>query len=108
MRYFLLFLTNFIRIPYVDQQVGLIQKIMCDVSEKSHQNACHLLEGTICHLLQHCGDHRNRFLDCHFSFNFDALAPSLQKVLWEQKWIVVPVLTIIPLMITLAIVPEIV
>lgn len=81
---------------------------MCDLSNKSHQNACHLLEGTICHILEHCGDHRHRFLGCHFSFHFNALIPSLLDLLWEQKWIIIPFMTIISLMVTLAIVPEIV
>lgn len=81
---------------------------MCDVSNKSHQNACHLLEGTICHILKHCGDHRYRFIDCNYSFNFDVLIPSLTNILWEHRYILFPILTIISLMITLAILPEIV
>lgn len=81
---------------------------MCDLSNKSHQNACHLLEGTICHLLEHCGDHRHRFLGCQYSFHFDALLPSLKGLLWEQRWILFPILAVVTLMVTFAIVPEIV
>jgi hypothetical protein len=91
----------------VDQQVGLIQKIMCDASDKSHQNACHLLEGTICHLLQHCGDDRGRFLDCSFSFNINAVVPFLERVIWTHKWIAIPLLLCLPIMIALAVIPEI-
>jgi len=101
-------LTDSDWIPQVDQQVGLIQKIMCDASDKSHQNACHLLEGTICHLMRHCGDDKDRFVDCSFSFNFNAVFPSLQRLVWKHRWIVGPVALTVPVIIGLAIVPEIV
>lgn len=80
---------------------------MCDASDKSHQNACHLLEGTICHLLQHCGDERERFLECSFSFNINTVIPFLEELVWTHKWIALPVLFSVPIMTALAIVPEI-
>lgn len=40
------------------QQVGLIQLISCDTAGKALQLSCHMLEGTICELIRHCGDDR--------------------------------------------------
>ncbi|CAM9894670.1 unnamed protein product, partial [Chrysoparadoxa australica] len=48
----------------VDSQTGLTQHIACRTEEKAAQFSCHLLEGTICELLNHCGDHRGRFTGC--------------------------------------------
>ncbi|CAN0547765.1 unnamed protein product, partial [Ectocarpus sp. 12 AP-2014] len=38
--------------------VGLIQLISCDTAGKALQLSCHMLEGTICDIIRHCGDDR--------------------------------------------------
>lgn len=86
--------------------MGLVQNILCDRPEKSHQNACHLLEGTICHLLKHCGDDKGRFYNCTFDFDISAVLPPLQSFAWQHKWFALPVLLLGPLMVGLAVVPE--
>ncbi len=91
----------------MDQQVGLVQKILCDKSEYAHLNACHMLEGTICHLLQHCGDSRGRFDSC--SFNFDikaALYPLSSIVSNERKWMILFPVMLGTVMFYLAVLPE--
>ena len=35
----------------------------------AHQNACHMMEGTICSILNHCGDSRGRFKGCIWKFD---------------------------------------
>lgn len=94
------------RIPTVDEQVGLVQSMLCDRSDKAHQNACHLLEGTICHLLNHCGDHQNRFVNCSFDFNMSAVVPTIYDFFWKHKWIAIPFFLSMPMMIALAVLPE--
>lgn len=42
----------------VGTQVGLIQLISCSTAGKALQLSCHMLEGTICDLITHCGDDR--------------------------------------------------
>jgi hypothetical protein len=93
-------------IAQIDQQVGLVQKILCDLDDKVHQNACHLLEGTICHLLEHCGD-SGRFQGCEFSFDLRALLPTLKTFLNSHRLVLVPVVLTVLIMFLLAIVPEI-
>ena len=100
--------TEFDWITQIDQQVGLVQKLMCDQDEKAHQNSCHLLEGTICHLLQHCGDHKQRFDTCHYDVDIGAIAPSVVSFAWTHRWLLSPVFLLITLMIAFAIIPEIV
>ncbi|CAN0497237.1 unnamed protein product, partial [Ectocarpus sp. 12 AP-2014] len=41
-----------------DDLVGLIQLISCDTAGKALQLSCHMLEGTICDIIRHCGDDR--------------------------------------------------
>jgi hypothetical protein len=86
--------------------VGLIQTILCDKVNLAHQNSCHLLEGTICHLLQHCGDEKERFSGCHYEFDFTAVAPSVITFIWSHRWIFMPVYLLITLTVALAVVPE--
>jgi len=86
--------------------VGLVQKIICDKEEKAHQNACHLLEGTICHILQHCGDVHERFTDCNFTYDLNSFYPAVIKFIFEHKVIFIPVLLVFPIMVSLAIIPE--
>lgn len=83
-----------------------MQKILCDTPEKAHQNACHLLEGTICHLLKHCGDEQNRFSDCEFSFNINAILPSVIALVMQHRWLFLPPTILGGLMVGLAIIPE--
>ncbi|CAM9609451.1 unnamed protein product [Chrysoparadoxa australica] len=76
-------------VPMVDTQLGLVQNIMCSTSAKALQNSCHMLEGTLCDLIKHCGDHRGRFTDCKFDFNMNHLLPVvLEAVQDHYRWFV--------------------
>lgn len=79
---------------------------MCEKEDKAHQNACHLLEGTICHLLEHCGDRQHRFDSCKFTFDFGAIYPSLWQFFSKHKFFLFPILFIIPSIVVLAIMSE--
>ncbi len=94
-------------IPQVDHQVGLVQTILCDFEEKSHQNACHMLEGTICNILKHCGDSSpGRFADCEFSFSMDSFHSFLWGLVRTYKWIVIPLAIAAIIFVILATLPE--
>nr|CCA13930.1 transmembrane protein putative [Albugo laibachii Nc14] len=54
-------------ITLIDVQAGLIQKISCATPHLSMQLSCHMLEGTLCNLLEHCGDHKKRIAGCVFT-----------------------------------------
>ena len=54
-------------VSLVDEQVALVQKISCDKPESGIFMACHLIEGTICHLINNCGD--DRFDGCDYDFD---------------------------------------
>ena len=99
-----------VRISQIDNQVGLVQQILCDKEEKMHQNSCHLLEGTICHLLQHCGDGHNgaRFAGCHYEFDWRVIAPTLTSLRGSNCWLFLPLLFCVVVMVALAVVPELV
>lgn len=101
-------ITEYDFITQIDHQVGLIQNIVCDKVEFAHVNACHFLEGTICHLLQHCGDDQERFVDCQYDYNIMAIFPGLWSMFLSRKWIILPICSLIALSIALAIIPEIV
>lgn len=90
----------------MDHQVGLVQKILCDKDDKAHQNSCHLLEGTICHLLQHCGDPKRRFSRCQYDVDIGAVAPSVISFAWAHRWVLTPTALMLTLMVAFAIVPE--
>jgi hypothetical protein len=60
----------------------------------------------MCHLLQHCGDDKNRFDRCEYEYNLAALAPSVFSFVWAHRWIVMPVVLVVTLTVALAIVPE--
>merc|ERR1740121_956442 len=47
-----------------DDHGGLVQMMTCERSQESLQLACHMLEGTICHLFKRCGDPRRRWDAC--------------------------------------------
>lgn len=96
------------RIPQVDGQVGMVQKIQCDKPEASHKNACHMLEGTICHLLNHCGDARQRFRSCQFDYDLAPLRPWVAQFLVEHKLFLLPLFLLIPLSFMAAVIPDII
>ena len=100
--------TEFDWVPAIDKQVGLVQTIVCDRGDKAHQNSCHLLEGTICHLLQHCGDRRHRYDTCAYDVDIAAIAPSLLSFAWTHRYILFPSFLLVLLMVAFAIVPELV
>ncbi|CAH0487235.1 unnamed protein product [Peronospora farinosa] len=56
-------------ITMIDAQAGMIQKISCDTPHLSMQLSCHMLEGTICNLVEHCGSARGRISSCLFEHN---------------------------------------
>lgn len=93
-------------VPYVDEQVGLTQRILCDHEDKAMQNACHLLESQICHLLTHCGDPRHRFIQCSSNFDLSVVAPSIMSFIWNHKYITGPIITLFFLFLLMAILPE--
>ncbi len=101
--------TEFDVFQNVDYQVGMVQNIQCDHKNNTlHSSACHLLEGTICHLLRHCGDSQERFVSCHSSFEFGRIPSSLGTLFWNYRYISAPFLLLIIAFILLAIVPELV
>lgn len=71
-------------VPMIDTQVGLVQRIGCVDSAKALQNACHMLEGTICELVNHCGDPRGRFSSCQFDYSLASVANQVVRVLEER------------------------
>ncbi|KAG2817707.1 hypothetical protein PC118_g13588 [Phytophthora cactorum] len=56
-------------ITMIDAQAGMTQKISCDTPHLSMQLSCHMLEGTICNLVEHCGSPRRRISSCLFEHN---------------------------------------
>ncbi|KAI9905524.1 hypothetical protein PsorP6_014024 [Peronosclerospora sorghi] len=56
-------------ITMIDAQAGMIQKISCDTPHLSMQLSCHMLEGTLCNLVEHCGAPRGRVASCRFEHN---------------------------------------
>jgi len=51
-----------------DGHGGLVQTMGCDQTRKTVAVGCHLVEGTICHLLRHCGDEAGRFSSCRHEY----------------------------------------
>jgi len=47
-----------------DDHGGLVQMMTCDRSQESLELACHMLEGTICHIFDRCGDPLQRWDRC--------------------------------------------
>lgn len=91
----------------VDHQVGLVQRIVCDKDDKAHQNSCHLLEGTICHILEHCGDRRHRFSSCEFTYDITAILPTILSLSNSHLVILLTTLLLGPVTIALAVIPDI-
>ncbi|TYZ58248.1 hypothetical protein PybrP1_007925 [[Pythium] brassicae (nom. inval.)] len=72
-------------VTMIDVQAGMVQKISCDTPNLSMQLSCHMLEGTICNLLENCGDPRGRISACRFEHKIasvtDDMLPKLAAVL---------------------------
>lgn len=83
-----------------------MQRIQCDMAAHAHQMACHLLEGTVCHLLEHCGDGRGRFSGCTHEFDIAAVLPSLMQYVHQHRLVLLPLTLLGPIVLGLAIVPE--
>lgn len=64
-------------VAMIDAQAGMIQKISCDTPHLSMQLSCHMLEGTLCNLLDHCGDPRGRIASCRFEHKIASLTENL-------------------------------
>ncbi|KAG1696572.1 hypothetical protein DVH05_018265 [Phytophthora capsici] len=56
-------------VTMIDAQAGMTQKISCDTPHLSMQLSCHMLEGTLCNLVEHCGSDRRRISSCLFEHN---------------------------------------
>lgn len=82
-------------VTMIDAQAGMIQKISCDTPHLSMQLSCHMLEGTICNLLEHCGDARGRISSCKFEHKItsvtDDILPKLAAVLSTESLVTVAV-----------------
>ncbi|CAE8659732.1 unnamed protein product [Polarella glacialis] len=74
-----------------DNHGGLVQTMACDQSAQSLIGGCHVLEGAVCHLLQHCGDHAGEFRTCTHVYNpvdstlelLDSIVPFVQQC-WQS------------------------
>mmetsp|Transcript_24543 Transcript_24543/g.42910 ORF Transcript_24543/g.42910 Transcript_24543/m.42910 type:complete len:176 (+) Transcript_24543:3-530(+) len=67
-------------VQHFDSHGGLVQTMLCDKSSMDVQLGCHLIEGAVCHLLQNCGDHAQRFTSCQHDFNTSAVPNGHQDV----------------------------
>lgn len=93
-------------IPLLDRQVGLVQKVLCERPELAHLHACHVLEGTVCHLLTHCGDHRRRFSGCSFSYDLRSIL-YIPELVWGKRWLLLlPAILLGPLVLGLTVLSE--
>ncbi|CAL1128385.1 unnamed protein product [Cladocopium goreaui] len=66
-----------------DGHGGLVQTMLCDQSKKSIAVGCHLLEGAICHLLQHCGDEAQRFDICRHEYQPGHQMLNVMHIIWR-------------------------
>jgi len=67
-----------------DDHGGMVQMMTCDRSQESLELACHMLEGTICHLYNRCGDPLNRWEACTHEYVLkDTVKTTATKVLRE-------------------------
>ncbi|RLO11960.1 hypothetical protein DYB28_011286, partial [Aphanomyces astaci] len=60
--------------PFVWSDVVVVSSITCDTPHLSMQLSCHMIQGTLCNLLQHCGDDRGRFSSCQFEHRITSLS----------------------------------
>ncbi|CAM9261345.1 unnamed protein product [Ascophyllum nodosum] len=93
-------------VPMIDTQVGLIQLISCSTSGQALQMSCHMLEGTICDIVRHCGDERGRFTDCKFEHNMAHLLPQVLKLAQGKMIWIMGLAALILLIATLVILPD--
>ncbi|GMH63592.1 hypothetical protein TL16_g03756 [Triparma laevis f. inornata] len=93
-------------VPTVDTQVGLIQRIGCDVSAQAMQNSCHMLEGTISDLLKRCGDDRGRFTSSEFRFGLGDILRHMWAKSIEQKTSVMAGLGMFFIVVLLFVLPD--
>jgi len=94
-------------ITKIDTQVGNIQYIMCKSSNLAIMNACHMLEGTICELISHCGDERKRFTGCHYEYNIGSLFTYFWGFVDDYLYLLVPGFGLLFIFAGLAVIPEI-
>eukprot|EP00929_Paragymnodinium_shiwhaense_P091773 TRINITY_DN51676_c0_g1_i1.p1 TRINITY_DN51676_c0_g1~~TRINITY_DN51676_c0_g1_i1.p1 ORF type:complete len:1130 (+),score=227.18 TRINITY_DN51676_c0_g1_i1:70-3459(+) len=74
-----------------DGHGGLVQTMTCDRSKESVQMACHMLEGTVCHLFNRCGDPWRRWDHCAHEFVLkDEISRTTAKVIMDMLPGVVP------------------
>lgn len=64
-------------VTMIDAQAGMVQKISCNTPNLSWQLSCHMLEGTLCNLLEHCGDPRGRISSCQFEHQIASITEDL-------------------------------
>jgi hypothetical protein len=86
----------------------MVQQILCDRPDQAHITSCHLLEGTTCHLITHCGD--KRFENCKFDFDVTKIAPSILSFASDTHLYRVVIIMggLLALTVILAVVPAIV
>jgi len=66
----------------LDDHGGLVQMMTCDRSQESLQLACHMIESTICHIFNRCGDPWRRWDTCHHEYVLtDQMQSATLKVL---------------------------
>jgi hypothetical protein len=87
----------------IDEQVGSVQNIQCD---RDNTFFCHLMEGTMCHLLQHCGDEAGRFASCETNIDLGVVAPSMFDFIWKNRIFTGPIILLFALMVLLAVLPD--
>ncbi|CAI5722703.1 unnamed protein product [Hyaloperonospora brassicae] len=91
-------------VTMIDVQAGMTQKISCDTPHLSMQLSCHMLEGTICNLVEHCGYARGRISSCLFEHNIagateDMLPRLLPTIYKPQMYMLLTVTLLIALSI---------
>ncbi|GLD96496.1 hypothetical protein PINS_up005179 [Pythium insidiosum] len=90
-------------VTLVDAQAGMIQKISCDTPHLSMQLSCHMLEGTLCNLLEHCGDPRQRIASCQFHHQItsitDDIVPKLRSMLLPEMIVTIAMIACVLLSI---------
>jgi len=72
-----------------DTHGGFVQTVGCERSDLAPFGSCHLLESTICHLLEACGDSRQRWHQCNHTFEPIVEGMQLLSTLPEQAMSVV-------------------
>jgi len=69
-----------------DAHGGLVQMLECERKEQSLLVSCHMLEGTICHLMKRCGDYRHRWHSCVHDFDPHGSVSSGIKTIAEEAY----------------------